>query len=50
MDKNRKKYSSNFKEDAVKRITEPGYKITETARNLGVNATMLGCWKHELED
>jgi transposase-like protein len=49
MDKNRKKYSSKFKEDAVKLIPEQGYKITEAARNLGVNATMLGRWKRELE-
>ncbi len=49
MDKNRKKYTSEFKEDAVKLITEQGYKITEAARNLGVNATMLGRWKRELE-
>ena len=48
MDKNRKKYTSEFKEDAVKLITEQGYKITEAARNLGVNATMLGRWS-ELE-
>jgi transposase len=49
MDKNRKKYSSKFKEEAVKLITEQRYKITEAARNLGVNATMLGRWKRELE-
>jgi transposase len=49
MDKNRKKYSSEFKEGAVKLITEQGYKITEVARNLGVNPTMLGRWKREFE-
>jgi transposase len=27
-----------------------GYGITEAARNLGINATMLGRWKRELED
>ena len=26
-----------------------GYGITEAARNLGINATMLGRWKRELE-
>ena len=31
MDKNRKKYTSEFKEDAVKLITEQGYKITKAA-------------------
>ena len=49
MNKNRKKYPSEFKEEAVKLITEQGYKITEAARNFGVNATMLGRWKRELE-
>ena len=49
MDKNRKKYTSEFKEEAVKLVTEQGYKIAEAARNLGVNATMLGRWKRELE-
>ena len=49
MKKKRKKYSSEFKEEAVKLITEQGYKITEAARNLGVNATMLGRWKREFE-
>jgi transposase-like protein len=39
MNKNRKKCSSEFKEEAVKLITEQGYKITEAVRNLGVNAT-----------
>lgn len=38
-----------FKEEAVKLITEQGYQITEAARNLGVNATMLGRWKREIE-
>ncbi|MCP4115783.1 MAG: hypothetical protein GY737_10325 [Desulfobacteraceae bacterium] len=30
-------------------ITKQGYKITEAAWNLGVNATMFGRWKRELE-
>ncbi len=49
MKKNRKKYPPEFKEEAVKLITEQGYQITEAARNLGVNATMLGRWKREIE-
>lgn len=42
MKKNRKKYLPEFKEEAVKLITEPGYQITEAALNIGVNATILG--------
>ncbi len=50
MKKNRKKYPTEFKEEAVKLITEQGYQISEAARNLGVNANMLGRWKLEAEE
>jgi transposase len=33
MKKTRKKYTREFKEEAVKLITEQGYQITEAARN-----------------
>nr|WP_319492526.1 transposase [uncultured Desulfobacter sp.] len=49
MKKDRKKYAPEFKEEAVKLITKQGYQITEAARNLGVNPTMLGRWKREIE-
>ena len=49
MKKSRKNYPPEFKEEAVKLITEQGYQITEAARNLEVNATMLGRWKREIE-
>ena len=49
MKKSRKNYPPEFKEEAVKLITEQGYQITEAARNLGVNATMLGRWKREID-
>ena len=45
----RKKYTQEFRESAVKLITEQGYQITEAARNLGLNATMLGRWKREIK-
>ena len=45
----RRKYSNEFKEEAVKLVTEQGYGISEAARNLGVNANMLGRWKSEIE-
>ncbi|MCG2748029.1 MAG: transposase, partial [Desulfobulbaceae bacterium] len=35
MKKKRQKYTQEFKEEAVKLITEQGYQITEAARNLG---------------
>ena len=49
MEKKRKKYTQEFKEESVKLIMEQGYQITEAARNLGINATMLGRWKREIE-
>jgi transposase len=49
MKKKRQKYTQEFKEEAVKLITEQGYKITEAARNLGVNENLLGRWKRGIE-
>ncbi len=49
MAKRRKNYSKQFKIDAVKLITEQGYKVTEAARNLGIDHTMLRRWKKEVE-
>ena len=49
MKKKRRKYTQEFKEEAVKLLTEQGYQITEAARNLGVNENMLGRWKREIE-
>ena len=49
MKKKRKKYSKEFKEEAVKLIAEQGYQISEAARNLGINENMLGRWKREAE-
>ena len=46
----RKKYTQEFRDSTVKLITEQGYQITEAARNLGINATMLERWKREFED
>jgi transposase len=45
----RKKYTQESRDSAVKLITEQGYQITEAARNLGINAIMLGRWKREFE-
>jgi transposase len=49
MKKKRRKYTQEFKEEAVKLITEQGYQITEAARNLGINVNLLGRWKREKE-
>ena len=49
MKKKRSEYTQEFKEEAVKLVTEQGYQITEAARNLGVNENMLGRWKRQIE-
>jgi transposase len=49
MKRNRRKHTKEFKEDAVKLITEQGYSIAEAARSLGLNSNMLGKWKRDME-
>jgi transposase len=49
MSSTRKKYTAEFKESAVKLVTERGYTITEAARNLGINPNMLSKWKSSME-
>jgi transposase len=49
MKKKRKNYPTEFKVEAVKLISEQGYRITEAARNLGVNPTRVGRGKREIE-
>jgi transposase len=49
MKRNRKNHSKQFKIDAVKLITEQGYKASEAARNLGINPSSLRRWKKEFE-
>lgn len=44
----RKKYSKEFKLDAVSLVLEQDYSRIEAARSLGINANMLGRWVKEL--
>ena len=45
----RKKYSKEFKLDAIALVKEQGYNQAEAARNLGFNPNMLGRWIKESE-
>ena len=45
----RRQYTAEFRHEAVRLITEHGYGVTEAARNLGINAKMLGRWKRQIE-
>jgi transposase len=47
--KKRQTYTAEFKREAVRLVMAHGDGITEEAWNLGINATMLGRWKRELE-
>ena len=49
MTQKRKHYSKQFKIDAVKLVTEQGYKVSEAARNLGIHHSSLRNWKKQLE-
>jgi len=49
MTQKRKKYSKQFKVDAVKLVTEQGYKVSEAARNLGIHHSSLRRWKGQFE-
>jgi len=44
----RKQYSKEFKIDAVRLLTEEGYKVSEAARNLEIHPSVLRKWKKEL--
>ena len=43
----RKKYSKEFKLDAIGLVTDQGYTRIEAARSLGIQANMLGRWVKE---
>ena len=45
----RKKYSKEFKLDAISLVNEQGYNNSEAARNLGISPSLLGKWIREAE-
>jgi transposase len=46
----RKQYTREFKQDAVRLVTEQGYNQAEAARNLGIDRGMLGRWVKEFQE
>lgn len=48
--KRRQNYSAEFKREAVRLVDEEGHKVAEAARNLGINANMLGRWRREARE
>jgi transposase len=49
MTEKRKQYTQEFKDSAVKLVTEQGYQLSEASRNLGVNISVLRRWKRAVE-
>ena len=45
----RRKYTREFKEDAVSLVTEKGHKVAEAVRNLGIDRRLLGRWVKEFQ-
>jgi transposase len=49
MSEKRHNYGDEFKREAIRLVTENGYGVGETARNLGLKANRLSRWKREAE-
>jgi transposase len=49
MARKRRTYTSEFKVEAVKLVTEQGYSLAEAARSLGIHETLLRSWKQALQ-
>jgi transposase len=46
----RKKYTKEFKTEAVNLLLTQGYSAAEAARRLGIDPGILGRWKRQLEE
>ena len=49
MARQRRKYTPEFKVEAVKLVTEQGYSVAEAARSLDIGETLLRSWKLALQ-
>ena len=45
----RKQYTKEFKEEAVRLITQGGLSVAQASRDLDINQNILRRWKQELE-
>ena len=45
----RRTYTEDFKREAVRLVTEQGYKMSEAARNLDIHVNVLRKWKRAME-
>jgi len=49
MSKKRRRYTSEFKSEAVRLVTEEGYTVAEAARSLGIHSNLLSNWKRKFK-
>jgi transposase len=50
MPRTRRTYTTEFKAEAVKLVTERGYSIAEAARSLDISENLIRNWKQALQD
>ena len=50
MPRQRRKYTREFKVEAVKLVTEKGYSVAEASRSLDIGETLLRSWKQAFHD
>lgn len=48
MGKSRRKYTKEFKLEAVRQVVEKGRAVSHVAESLGINESMLHQWKRQL--
>lgn len=46
----RRKYTEDFKREAVALVAEQGYRLSEAARSLDIGDNLLRRWKREFEE
>ena len=46
----RRRHTAEFKLEAVRLVTEKGISVSQAARDLGVDRSLLGKWKRELAE
>ena len=50
MARQRRTYTSEFKTEAVKLVTEQGRSVAEAARSLGIGESLLRSWKTSIQE
>jgi transposase len=50
MPRSRRTYTTEFKAEAVKLVTEQGYSVAEAARSLDISENLIRNWKQAVQD